>query len=430
MERKNRTGIYLSASDILNNPDYVETLRDEIGLNLVIMGYSGTPSHEVLERSPFDTRPVSDACVASLSSRHLDGTPLEPEDEPSPRAMVGPGLHAGGDDAAYREAIQALRQVGMEIWICLGSWTGRSQMFCPSKRKVDDWFEALYVHGATDYDVDGIDLTHARFPMCSCPRGMFACTCDDCASEAAAMGYDMEEMKSALRAGLTRLSAMNPLLLKATGSAAIGPFDFLQWLGMRRGVLDWFRFRADLVGAKLKRLRDVVKQAAGAEFVFGSDTYPSSLAMFVGHDQAAWAEFSDFASPLVSHISSFTGHAFVALTRALQNINTGLSETEAFQLVYAFTGYAGMGLPETVAGFELERPERLGHILPVEELVLRDLRKARLLLPEHLPCYPIIHGTGWPRQAIDAIVEGAAEAGHDGIVWQGTDEIVDYRLKN
>ena len=429
MAKKKRTGIYLSASDILDNPGYVETLREQIGLNLVIMGYSGAPSQHVLDRSPFDARPVSDACVESLSSRHLDGTPLKPEEEPSPGAMVGPGLHAGGDDTAYREAIRALRQTGMEIWMCLGSWTGRSQMFCPSKKSVDDWFETLYVYCATDYGVDGIDLTHARFPMCSCPRGMFACTCDDCAREAAAMGYDMEEMKAALHAGLSRLRAVNPRLLTAIGSPGIGPFDFLQWLGMRRGVLDWFRFRADLVGAKLKRLRDVVKQAAGADFVFGSDTHPSSLAMFVGHDQAAWAGFSDFASPLVSHIDSFTGYAFVALARALRKINPGLSESEAFKLVYAFTGYGNMTLPVTVAGFELERPERLSHILPVEELVLRDLRKARLLLPEQLPCYPIIHGTGWPRPAIDAIVEGAAAAGHDGIIWQGTDELVDYRLK-
>jgi hypothetical protein len=60
---------------------------------------------------------------------------------------------------------------------------------------------------------------------------------------------------------------------------------------------------------------------------------------------------------------------------------------------------------------------------------MRDLLKARLYLPPDLPSYPIIHGTGWPRPAIDAVLRRAAAAGHDGVVWQGTDELVDFRLR-
>ena len=40
MEKKRRVGVYLSASVVLDNPDYVEVLRDEIGLNLAVLGAS------------------------------------------------------------------------------------------------------------------------------------------------------------------------------------------------------------------------------------------------------------------------------------------------------------------------------------------------------------------------------------------------------
>ena len=429
MDKKKRTGVYLSAQLVLDNPDYVEVLRDQIGLNLAIMGFSGTLPEEVLARSPFDAVPVSDECVAALYSRHLDGTPLQPEQEPSPRSMVGPAIHAGGDDDAYRKAIDLLRRAGLEVWMGFGSWTGSNMMFCPSKKPIDDWFEALYTYGASSHGVDGIDLTHARFPKCSLPRGLFACTCADCADEASAMGYDMEEMKSALRDGQDRLGSADSALLAAVGRSDVGPFDFLHWLGMGTGVIDWFHFRADLIGAKLKRFREVVKQTAGSEFLFGSDNYPASLSMFVGHDHTRWSEFSDFATPLVSHIGSFTVEAFVALAGALREMHPSLTEEEAFRLVYNFAGYGEMDLPETVAGFELDRHERLPHLVPLEELILRDLRKARLLLPAQMPSYPIIHGSGWPKSAIDAIVKGALEAGYDGFIWQGTDELVEYELK-
>ena len=52
-----------------------------------------------------------------------------------------------------------------------------------------------------------------------------------------------------------------------------------------------------------------------------------------------------------------------------------------------------------------------------------------LLLAPSLPSYPIIGGGSWPRPVIDAIVAGAEAAGHDGIIWQGTRQLVDYELR-
>lgn len=429
MEKKRRVGVYLSTSVVLNNPDYVEVLRDEIGLNLAVLGYGGQASEELLGKTPFDGVPLSDECLLALLARDLDAEPLDAQEYDVARAGVGPSMGAGGDDQILNRAIEVLRRAGVEVWLGLGAWTGMSLMYCPSKDRVNDWYEALYVHCATQYDVDGLDLSHARFPKCAVPRGLQACVCDDCARAAADMGYDMEEMTAALRHAVAHWRAADPGLLAAVGRSGLGTFDLLQWLGMDPGVGNWLRFRADLLGRKMTNFHRAVHAATGADFVFGSDTHPASLAPLVGNNHCAWAEFSDFASPLVSHIESFIADTFTTWTPLLQQANPGLSEADVLQLLYRFLGYDGMGLPETLGGYQIERPEQMAHNLPLEQLILHDLRKARLLLPPQLPSYPIIHGTGWPRAAIDAILQGSDAAGHDGVVWQGTDELVDYRLK-
>ena len=429
MARKRRVGVYLTTPVILRNPDYLKVLQDEIGLNLALINFSGKVSEEVIGKSPFDGVPLSDACLESLLSRHMDGSYLDPREYDQVRACVGPSLSSGGDDEPLRHSIQTARQAGLEIWMCVGSWTGGHLMFCPGNDAVNTWYEAFYVHCATQYDVDGLDLSHARFPRCSVPRGLFACTCARCANKAADLGYDMDTMVGGLREGFERLKSTNAGLLARMSRTGAGFFDYLHLMGMRAGIVDWFRFRAELLAGELSRYRGSVHAAAGAHFVFGSDTYPASLAPLVGHNLTVWDKHSDFASPLVSHISSFVANGLVAWTQWLRDVIPALGEADALQTAYRFAGYDGMGLPETIAAYGLDQPSRLPYVLPLEELILRDLRKARLLLPPEMPSYPIIHGKGWPKQAIDAIVAGADEIGHDGIVWQGTDELVEFELK-
>jgi hypothetical protein len=146
------------------------------------------------------------------------------------------------------------------------------------------------------------------------------------------------------------------------------------------------------------------------------------MSLTVGHDLVRWGEFADFASPLVSHISAFTCDTLIEWARFLQaEVGDDLSEADALATIYRFTGYDGIGLPEAYDDFG--EADDLAHTVPVADLVLRDLTKTRLFLPESLPSFPIIHGSGWPRAAIDRIVSEASRLGHDGIIWQGTDEL-------
>jgi len=427
-ERRKRTGIYLGAREVLDNPGYVPALQEQIGLNLAVLSYSGAVPPEVVRHSPFDGVPLSDPCLHSVVARHMDSGPVDPREFDLVRAEVGPAVRQG-DDEAFRRAVSQLKGDGVEVWICGGSWTHRRLMFCPSNEGVQDWYEALYVHLATAYEADGIDLTHARYPMGSFPLGLFACTCPHCATSAERLGYDMIAMVESLRRAQVRLQGVDGRLLAAAATQGLGAFDLGQLLGLDPGVGDWFRFRCDLLAEKLRRDREVVKAAAGEDYVFGTDTHPASLASFVGHNHAVWDTFSDFASPLVSHISAFTCDTLIVWAQFLRQLQPTLSEPEALQAIYRLVGYDEVGLPASIAAFEPDKPARLAHIIPLEELILCDLTKARLWLPPDLPSYPIIHGTGWPRPAIDAILERSAAVGHDGVVWQGTDELVKFERK-
>lgn len=428
-------GLYLDAGTIVRNPGYLEELRDRVQLERVILSFSGELPPEVLALSPFDGQPPSDEGIRALLCRHIDGRPSATKLDRA-REAAGPHMHVGGDDATLRAAIRQAHDVGLEVWLLGGAWTASDfdvLMYCPGQERVNRWYEAVYTHLATAYGVEGLDITHARYPMTSYPRGMFLCTCEHCARAAAAMGYDMAAMTAAIGHGLERLRGYDGQRLAAIGREALGVSDVLQLLGLGAGIVQWFAFRAELLGRNLARFRQAVHAAAGDGFVFGADTYPASLATFVGHDQARWAEHSDFASPLVSHLDIFPLQTLTAWAGFLRGVVPGLGEAEALRMVYRFAGYDSLALPDRIADFHLGEPDCEFRNVPLVEMVMLDLTKASLCLPPDLPAYPIIQGGGaphlWPRPMIDALVEGIKGLGYRGVMFQGTRMLLDYPLQ-
>ena len=301
-------------------------------------------------------------------------------------------------------------------------------MFCPCEERTNRWYEALYCYWATQYGVNGVDITHARYPMGSILRGLGACSCSRCSRAADRMNYSMGGMQAGLLNVVEQARTLNPHLLSLALRRGLGLFDFFQIIGMDDAFTNWFRFRSELMTRNLTRFRLAVREAAGPDIVFGSDTYPASLSLYVGHNHTEWARFSDFASPLVSHIPAFVTNTLTGWARYVCSVNPALSETDALRLIYQLTGYDGIGLPETIADYYSEDQDRMFQTIPVKDLVLHDIVKARLYLPANIPSYPIIHGEGWPKEAIDGIVEGIYQAGHDGVIFQGTGALVDYRV--
>lgn len=419
------TGIYLTTNVVLDHPDYATRLRDEIGLNTVVLDFTGELPADIRALSPYGDGSPTDDQLADLVLRHFDGRPIDPREYPQAKALCGPGVPAKGDDARYRRAVDQLKADGLSVWTYGGGWTIRRLMFCPSRPDTHAWIEAACTHWATQYGFDALDITHFRYPMGSFPLGLFGCTCGACKATAADMGYDMDAMIADLKQTRRHLQNLDGKRLGEVVRLGFGFFDVLHALGIGAGVLDWIRFRCDLVVDNLTRFRAAVHSAAPG-VRFGTDTYPASMALTAGHDYLRWDRMADFASPLVSHISAFVCNTFIEWARFLQAEVPDLAEEDALQLVYRLLGYDGMGLPATVAAFGADEPATLAYRIPTADLVIRDLVKARLYLPEAVPSYPIIHGEGWPRPDIDRIVSEARRLGHNGIVWQGTAELMDY----
>ncbi len=421
------TGIYLTTDVVQNHPDYATRLRDEIGLNTVVLGFTGTMPDSVMKLSPYGGKTPTDGELEKLILRHFDGRPIDPREYEQARNLCGPGVPAKGDDAAFREVVDQLKDDGLKVWTYGGAWTIRRLMYCPSQTATQDWIEAACTHWATDYGFDALDITHFRYPMGSFPLGLFGCTCSSCHSAATSLGYDMDEMVADLKLAREGLNKLDGRRLGNVVRLGFGFFDVIHALGLRSGVLDWFRFRCDLVVQNLIRFKSAVHSASPSTS-FGTDTYPASMALTAGHDHLRWDQMADFASPLVSHISAFVCNTFIEWANFLQEEVPNLTEKDALQVVYRFAGYDGMGLPETVEAFGAEDAATLAERIPTADLVLRDLVKAKLLLPDNVPSYPILHGEGWGIETVDRILAEAKSLGHNGVVWQGTNELMDYDL--
>ena len=421
------TGIYLTTNVVQDHPDYVTRLRDEIGLDTVVLGFTGTMPDRVMKLSPYGGKTPTDAELEALIIRHFDGRPIDSREYEQAKNLCGPGVSANGDDKAFRKVVDQLKDDGLKVWTYGGAWTIRRLMYCPSQAGTQDWMEAACVHWATDYGFDALDITHFRYPMGSFPLGLFGCTCASCKTAASDLGYDMDEMVADLKHAREGLRKLDGKRLGDVARLGFGFFDVMHALGLRSGVMDWVRFRCDLVVRNLIRFKAAVHGVSPGT-KFGTDTYPASMALTAGHDYLRWDQMADFASPLVSHISAFICNTFIEWAGFLQKEIPNLTEENALQIVYRFAGYDGMGLPETFEAFGAEDAATLADRIPTADLVLRDLVKAKLLLPDGVPSYPILHGEGWGKETVDRIEGEANELGHNGVIWQGTGELMDYDL--
>ena len=120
-------------------------------------------------------------------------------------------------------------------------------MYSPYLEENNRWYEALYTHMATAYGVQGVDITHARYPMTSYPRGLFLDMRPEGAAVAAELGYDMAAMKADIQHAIRHVKQLDPVQLNSIAASDRGPFDLMHFLGFRTGVLDRFRFRSEVL---------------------------------------------------------------------------------------------------------------------------------------------------------------------------------------
>lgn len=419
-------GIYLSTDVVNEDPGYLDVLQREIGLSHVLLSARAVRlSPATLALNPFAGQPDPREVARDLVCRGLDGEIYADLDEArAEQAGRGPAVTAG-DDTGLVRAIATCKARGLTPWYVGAAWTANSLMYCPSKERVNAWLEAVYTDVARTYDVGAIDITHARYPKFSFVETLFQCACPDCARAAGELGYDLPRIVSRLGTALERIGHLAARDLATAAREPLGALDLIQALPELGAWGEWLGFRCDLLTRNLQRFRWAVR-ATERPVRFASDTYPPALAALVGHRYRDWPGHSDFYSPLLSHIFAFITQGFASWTRFLRARVADLSEADALGLLYRLSGYDGLGMPETLAGLGLERPDGEFWQVPIAGLMERDLAKSRLYASREIPSYPIIQGGVWPPEVVRQLIDAAEQCGHDGIIFQGTGSLVNY----
>lgn len=427
------TGLYLGSSIVVDDPEYLDVLREDVGLNLIIMGGPYKLSEEVRAKNPL----------------------------PPGAGNRGPGLSWTEDDSILRKAIDIAHSRDIDVWLGADGWHGGYRDFpdlciedvygrpitempelryvmewglvplCPSDERINDWFRAAYSEVMRIYPVEGMDLSHVRYTSPGFFHNLFGCACPRCAEKARQLGYDFGEMRAAVLDLLKKLQHLDAGAVREAGELDLHLLDFLQILGSDRGIVDWFNFRADVISEGVGAFRDAVCEGVDRRIAFGTDNFPPSFALLVGHRYSDFVRSCDYTSPLLSHVDYFILSTFGAWADLLCEWAEGLEEHEALRALYSFFGYGRLRMPERAEDLGIGTWHRIpvSAKLPLFEIVEMEMRKARLLNPGMIPSYPVIKGTFWSKDVVSRLVKVADEMGYEGIIFQGTESVSDYQIR-
>jgi hypothetical protein len=423
-------GLYGDPTAVAADPAYLDVAQGELGLNRIIFGGPFNLSPEARARNPF-----------AGAAEHL-----------------APGLSLTEDDSVLRRAIDEAHRRGIQVWGIISLyWAGaehapdlmardlhgrrmdefpllpyaheqRTYTFCPNSEQVNAWFEAALVDIATRYEIQGFALTHFRYSHPAFFQELLACGCPTCAKAAAELGYDFTRMRAAMLEAAMALQGLPLRKLQQAAALGLGFADLLQALGRDGGaVVDWFNFRADCLSRNLKRFHAAVHGAVAHDFSFGSDVYFPSFALLVGHRYRDFAGICDHILPLLPHVEIHCLDVLASLASLLAQWTEGLSEGEALRLIYQLFGYDRFAMPADVAALHLGDPPNAEPRLQVlPDIVASEMHKARLYSGDAVPSYPVIKGALWPTSTVRRLMDAALEAGHDGIVFQGTSALFSF----
>jgi len=422
-------GLYCGADTIVKDPGYLDALQQDAGLNLILTGGAFNLSRELRESAPYVT----------------------------PEGRQGAGLGWSDDDAVLHRAIELCHARGVAVWFVIGGWHGGGEnhpdfcacdlwgrpmhalprpkhaletglAVCPSRSELNDWRQRATAEIVQRYDIQGVDITHARNIAPAYLPAWWSCGCQHCQRRATALGYDFGDMRNSVDAFLARLRRLTPAQVRHAADAKLGLAGLQQLLGLDGGLADWFNFRADITSDNLRGLRQAVHGATTRPVVFGSDSFPPSFALLVGHRYADLAGSAcDYTSTLISHVAFFVYATLASFADLLLQSVDGLAESDALRLTYTVFGYDHFAMPDAIAGFHLGNWDLEEASTPIADLVEKEFALARALNPGRVPSYPVIKGTLWSKETVRRLIRSAEAIGHEGIIFQGTTALTEYQ---
>ncbi len=106
--------------------------------------------------------------------------------------------------------------------------------------------------------------------------------------------------------------------------------------------------------------------------------------------------------------------------------NDGLDEKDALQLVYRLSGYDQIAMPPNLGALGVKTPDCEVNCPVLPDIVELELWRARMYNPGKVPSYPVIKGATWSSDIVQRLVQSAEHMGHDGIIFQGTEALLNY----
>lgn len=417
---------FCQTESVAAQPDTLARLRDRIGLTTImpespVSHTSGfRSSAELAARGPFEDWRERE----HLWPRGRDGI------YPPVAGIVG-----GFDDTPLRRLLDTCARLDIEVWGHLGLWSYGGDVFpelamrdiygraldprygrwgtglCPSRPEVVEWVHDGLRDAIARYGLSSFCVDHARYPAPANLHSLLGCGCAHCVGAASGLGYEAESIHARLHRWLQASGRQEYRRLRALLASRASLGEFLYWLGDDDVVIEWLRCRAALLAARMRECRDVIRQAAGPEAVFGSDVFAPSIALLGGQQLNQWEQSTDFLTGgssyggVVGWASGVT-HLAGEGAPALCGLVPGLKEREALQLIYRLFGYDDLDLPDSLEGLS-------NQALPVETIFSREIQRLVAATSGVVPLYPPVSAQG-PLERVESLCRAVADAGCDG----------------
>jgi len=435
---KKIVGCYCSINDILNSPKYIDALQEKLGVNCLLCGSPIRLSDRLLAMNPLDNKRVMNV------SGHTE------------------------DDSSIFKAVEEIHRRGMDFWLYFtGHHYGEesrsiiSETFdgvafldlprvkyslesmktsCFAKPKVKAFEPAVFSYAAKRYDVDSMYVSHYRYTNPSFWTNLFGCACSYCQEEAANMGYDFPRMRDSMMNLRRSLETLDKKTLEHAAKFRLTFTDFLTLVGEDDGVMDWFLFRAKVVGNQLKRIHDAVHTATNHLSGFITDTHNPTMSILVGHN---WADLIGGASDAL-HPLSWCGSQHISAVASWANQLCewvdGLDESTALKLVTSFFGWDELGLPDKkIADLRIgeteaqhgsfSNPENAFNSYFNPDLTIRlmthEWTRMTAINRGRIPAHPVIKGDAWPEKVGRELMERADDLELTGYILQRTHAFID-----
>ena len=324
----------------------------------------------------------------------------DPKEQAKALREAGFNIVVAGGDAV----IEAVREAGMDSWLCGGAFglgdlakddshkavdiTGKPQVWfgsgSPNDPVILDRNLKAYEKMAATEGVKGILVDGCRFASpASGIQAFFTDFSVHSEKKASALGFDFEKMRQDVK-------ALYDLVMSKGKDAKRGinwlkqPVGILEWLTYHPGILEWLRFRRVCSTEHFKNISEIIH---GAGKKMGVYIFTPSFAPLVGQSYVDLCDFVDVFAPMIyRNYPDRPGPACLNWELTIIPEELGLAgtqeEAEAMELLLRWTG-----LDKWVATRSIEHirtaipPETVGH----------ETAMARALIGAEKTLAPIIY---------------------------------------